>query len=142
VSEEPQPSPEERRDEETGEPDLSDESQRAEREVRGEPDEDQGPGPLDEASSTVEQEAEKLQAGPKLPFFAGPLPIRALLAMGIFVVVFMVVWLILWALLGTLGLALGWIVAAGAGLFTVKLAADRLGERGREQTPPARRGTA
>jgi hypothetical protein len=124
------------------EPDLSDERYEAEREVRDEDeDEDRGrPRVFDEATSAAEHETEKLQRGRKLPFFAGPLPIRALLAMLIFVLVFVVVWLILWAALGTLGIAAGWIVGAAAGLFAVKLAGDRLGDRGLERPPRTRPG--
>ena len=95
-------------------------------EAEDEKEEERRPGVVNDVLATAEEEAEKLQEGRKLPFFGGPLPLRAVVAMGIFVAAFLVVWLILWALLGTLGLGLGWIVAAVAGFFAVKLAADRM----------------
>ena len=84
------------------------------------------PGVVTDVLTTAEGEAEKLQEGRKLPFFAGPLPMRAVVAMGIFVVVFLAIWLVLWALFGGLGIALGWIIAAVVGFLAVKLAADRM----------------
>ena len=103
----------------------------AEEEVRDEgageeEDGERRPGVVTDVVNVAEREGEKLQRGPTLPFFAGPLPMRALVAMGIFVAAFLAAWLILWALFGTIGLALGWILAAALGFLAVKAAADRL----------------
>ena len=67
----------------------------------------------------------KLQRGPAVPFLGGPLPVRLLVALGIFVAAFLVVLLVLWTMLGGIGLGLGWIVAMAAGLLAVKVYADR-----------------
>ena len=102
----------------------------AEEEVRGkgeeEGDDERRPGVVTDVVNTAEREAEKLQEGRTLPFFAGPLPMRAVVAIGIFAAVFLVSWLILWALLGGVGLGLGWIVAGVLGFLAVKWAADRM----------------
>jgi hypothetical protein len=73
----------------------------------------------------AQHDAQRLQRGPKLPFFAGPLPSRAIAALAVFVAAFVVVWIGLWALIGTLGLAAGWIVAAVAGFAAVRLVTRR-----------------
>jgi hypothetical protein len=76
-------------------------------------------------AETLERESEPLQRGQTLDSPLGPLPVRSLAAMGVFVAVAVALYLILWALLGTLGLLLGWIPAAALGL----LAARELGRR-------------
>jgi ferric-dicitrate binding protein FerR (iron transport regulator) len=73
----------------------------------------------------LERESEPLQRGEALETPLGPLPLRSLAAIGLFVAVAVAVYLVLWALLGTLGLLLGWIPAAALGL----LAARELGRR-------------
>lgn len=82
--------------------------------------EDAEPGRLERASSAAQSEAETLQEGSSIPFFGGPLSVRAVLAIVVFLAIFMVVWLGLWTLIGGLGLALGWILAAGAGFLAMR----------------------
>jgi hypothetical protein len=79
----------------------------------------------DELRETAERDGKRLQEGPALEMFGGRLPYRTLASMALFVVVFLLVWVGLWAALGGLGLGLGWIVAALAGLLAVKLLAAR-----------------
>ncbi len=78
-----------------------------------------------ELRERAEREGERLQQGPGVEMLGGKVPYRVLVAIAIFVVVFLLVWVGLWAALGGLGLGLGWILAALAGLAAVKLAASR-----------------
>ena len=78
-----------------------------------------------ELRDVAARDGRRLQEGPALELLGGRLPYRVLISMAIFVVVFMLVWVGLWAVLGGLGLGLGWIVAALAGLLAVKLLAAR-----------------
>src|SRR5215217_6235367 len=84
--------------------------------------EDDEPGRVDELRTTAEGEIGSLQRGRTVPFLGASVPVRVLVALGIFVLVFTLVWLVLWALGGTLGLALGWIPAAFAGVLAIRLA--------------------
>lgn len=84
----------------------------------------------DALSQAAQEEAdaalEPLGEGSTFSLGFAVLPVRALVAMAIFVVVFMVAWMILWAVGGGMGLGLGWILAAVAGALAVKLYSDRL----------------
>jgi hypothetical protein len=102
---------EERPDEERGD---------AERE-----DEERSPGRLDELRSTADAEVERLQRGRTISMLGAEVPVRVLIALGVFLVVFMVVWTGMWALGGGLGLALGWIPAAVIGAFAIRLTGQR-----------------
>jgi len=77
-------------------------------------------------ASNAEAEGRKLMGGRKINFFGGPLPVRSLAAIAVFIAVFVVVWLLLWAVLGSIGLIFGWLIAALVGLVAVKLFADRM----------------
>jgi hypothetical protein len=90
---------------------------------RGEGDdaEDGEGGRLAGLRAAADAEADSLQRGPSVSLLGASVPVRALTALGIFVLVFMLVWVALWGLLGTLGLALGWIPAAGVGVLAIRL---------------------
>ena len=90
---------------------------RAERDEERE--EDEEPGRLDELRAEAAVEAERLQRGRAFSFFGNPLPVRTLIAGGVFLVVFMAVWTALWAAMGGAGLGLGWIPAAVLGALAV-----------------------
>ena len=90
---------------------------------RGTEEVDEGHNPADNDSDDTLPEAAQEEADAALrPLGEGStfsvgfavLPVRALVAMAIFVVVFMVAWMILWAVGGGLGLGLGWILAGVA----------------------------
>ena len=84
--------------------------------------EDDEPHPaLERARAVAEEEAARLQGGSQIAFFGGTLPVRGLVAMGLFLVIFMIAWVGLWAALGGLGLALGWIPAALVAVAAVVL---------------------
>jgi hypothetical protein len=77
---------------------------------------------LDEQMEAVDREVSTFQQGPGPRLFGGVLPVRALIAIALFVVVFVAVWMAFWALAGGLGLALGWIPAALVGALAVVIA--------------------
>ncbi len=82
---------------------------------------DDQPGRLDHLQAAAKAETERLQEGRAVSLLGNPVPVRVLIALGIFLVVFMIVWTALWALGGGLGLALGWIPAAVVGAFAIRL---------------------
>ena len=86
-------------------------------------------GTLDEVERQGRDELEKLSSGPSVSLFGGELPVRALVAIGVFVLTFIVSWMLLWAILGGLGFGLGWIVGAVLGAVAVKLTAEALSRR-------------
>lgn len=87
---------------------------------------DDEPSAVDAVSEQAQGDLEKLDEGPRFEILGATLPIRGLVAMGVFIVAFMIAWMLLWAALGGLGLALGWIVAAVVAAGVVKLYADRV----------------
>jgi hypothetical protein len=84
---------------------------------------DDEPGRFDELQSTADDTTGRLQGGSTVSLLGATVPVRALLALGIFILVFMIAWTVLWSLGGTAGLALGWIPAAAAGLVAIRLVA-------------------
>jgi Flp pilus assembly protein TadB len=84
---------------------------------------------VDELRGQIERSGERLQEGRQvnLPGEAA-LPARSLAAVAIFTVVFVAVYMLCWALMGTIGLAVGVIIALVAGALAVKLYADRAGD--------------
>ena len=90
-----------------------------------EPDDDDSdrPSALQQAA---DDEAQRLQRGSTVSMLGAEVPTRVLGALGIFLLVFMLVYAALWALGGGLGLALGWIPAAAAGLVAIRLAGRSL----------------
>ena len=95
----------------------------AEADERDDSPQDDEPGRFDEVRATADDTTERLQGGSTVSLLGAQVPVRVLLALGIFILVFMVAWTALWALGGTAGLGLGWIPAAAAGLVAVRLAA-------------------
>ena len=92
----------------------------AERDRHGEPD-GEDDGRLSEARALAESQADRLQEGRTVSLFGAAVPVRVLIALGVFVLVFMLVWTALWGLAGGIGLALGWIPATLAGMLAVGL---------------------
>jgi hypothetical protein len=82
---------------------------------------DDEPGRIDEFKAVAGTETERLQQGRTVSLLGNPVPVRVLIALGIFLVVFMLVWTALWALGGGLGLGIGWIPAAILGAFAIRL---------------------
>jgi Flp pilus assembly protein TadB len=84
---------------------------------------------VDELRGQIERSGERLQEGRQvnLPGEAA-LPARSLAAVAIFTVVFVAVYMLCWALMGTIGLAVGVIIALVVGALAVKLYADRAGD--------------
>src|SRR5687768_10888790 len=82
--------------------------------------------PPEAAQERAEAALEPIGEGSTFSVGFAELPVRALVAMIIFVAVFMVAWMVLWAVGGGLGLGLGWILAGVAGALAVKLYSDRL----------------
>jgi hypothetical protein len=74
-----------------------------------------------QALEAADREARRLQEGPGITLFGGQISYRALIAIGIFIAAFMAVWVVLWAGMGGVGLGLGWIPAAAAGVAAVGL---------------------
>jgi Flp pilus assembly protein TadB len=84
---------------------------------------------VDELRGQIERSGERLQEGRQvnLPGEAA-LPARSLAAVAIFTVVFVAVYMLCWALMGTIGLAVGVVIALVVGALAVKLYADRAGD--------------
>jgi hypothetical protein len=72
-----------------------------------------------QALEAADREARSLQEGPGITLFGGEISYRTLAAIGIFIAAFMAVWVVLWAGMGGVGLGLGWIPAAAAGVAAV-----------------------
>jgi hypothetical protein len=66
-----------------------------------------------------------LQEGRQIKVPGAEVPVRGVVAMGIFLVTFMVTWMLLWVTAGGIGLALGWILATVAAAGVVLLYARR-----------------
>jgi hypothetical protein len=94
-------------------------------------------GPLSGIASEAEAELSTLRGGRVVRFLGSELPVRAVWALAVFLTAFMVVWLVLWAALGGVGLGLGWIAGAAAGLGAVRLYRHRAEPPRREHPPPA-----
>jgi hypothetical protein len=92
----------------------------AEQEATGES-EDRDESPSMQVLEAADREARRLQDGPGITFLGGQISYRALAAIGIFIAAFMLVWVVLWAGMGGVGLGLGWIPAAAAGVAAVWL---------------------
>jgi Flp pilus assembly protein TadB len=84
---------------------------------------------VDELRGQIERSGERLQEGRQvnLPGEAA-LPARSLAAVAIFTVVFVAVYMLCWVLMGTIGLAIGIVIALAVGALAVKLYADRAGD--------------
>jgi Flp pilus assembly protein TadB len=83
---------------------------------------------VDEMRGQLERSGERLQEGRQVNLPGdSALPARSLVAIAIFVVVFVLVYLLCWAVMGTIGLAVGVLIALAASAFAVKLYADRAG---------------
>ncbi|MFL5870825.1 MAG: hypothetical protein ACJ75R_07065 [Solirubrobacterales bacterium] len=85
------------------------------------PDSSTGTDRLGNVMEPVERETRVFQRGPGLALFGGVVPVRTMIALGVFVFAFVVVWMAFWAIAGGLGLALGWIPAALVGVLAVLL---------------------
>ncbi|MGI9020495.1 MAG: hypothetical protein ACR2G3_07285 [Solirubrobacterales bacterium] len=81
-------------------------------EVNTRKEEDSGSGVVEDFSQQARDELGRLEQGRHVTIPGADVPIRGLVAMGIFVVAFMAVWMLLWAVAGGAGLGLGWIPAA------------------------------
>jgi hypothetical protein len=101
--------------------DERDDDPAADRDGEEEEPRDEEPGRLDELQTAADAETQRLQQGRTVSLLGNPVPVRVLIALGIFLVVFMIVWTALWALGGGLGLALGWIPAAIVGAFAIRV---------------------
>ena len=89
-------------------------------------DEEQGDADdLEETSEEAQADLEALNEGRSISIMGTELPVRVLVAMGIFLAVFMAIWMLLWAAAGGAGLGLGWIVATVAGAVAVRLYSRR-----------------
>ena len=84
---------------------------------------------LDEVEQQGRAELEKLSSGRTISVLGGELPVRALVAIGVFALTFVATWMLLWAILGTVGFALGWIVGAVVGAAAVKFGTQGLSAR-------------
>ena len=88
-------------------------------------DEETRTGVVDDLAQEARDDLERLQKGRHLAVPGAELPIRVVIALGIFVVAFMAVWMLLWAAAGGIGLGLGWILAAIVAGVVVALYARR-----------------
>jgi len=86
---------------------------------------DEGPGTGAQLAEEARAQARALDSGPTVSILGGEVARRTLLALGAFVLVFLLVWIALWGVFGSVGLALGWIVATAAGGGAVWLLAQR-----------------